>query len=86
MCEPRAKIRDVCVCVSYNPGFEGRFHFSLLQQNPVDLSEEGVGLDGFLAALAHHTAQTLGRVLCHELHTKTHTSLSGITLSATQPL
>ncbi len=63
---------SVCVCVSYNPGFKGWFDFSLLQQDPVDLSEEGVGLDGLLAALAHHAAQTLGRVLGHELHVHTH--------------
>lgn len=59
------------MCVSYNSGFEGRFDFSLLQQDPVDLSEEGMGLDGLLAALAHHAAQTLRRVLGHELHTQT---------------
>lgn len=59
-------------CVSYNPGFKGRFHFSLLQQDPVDLPEEGVGFDGLLAALAHRAAQSLGRVLGHELHAKTH--------------
>lgn len=56
------------MCVSYNPGFKGWFDFSLLQQYPVDLSEEGVGLDGLLATLGHDAAQTLGRVLCHELH------------------
>lgn len=58
---------------SYNSGFKGWFDFSLLQQDPVDLSEEGMGLDGLLTALAHHAAQTLGRVLGHELHTNTHT-------------
>lgn len=56
--------------MSYNTGFKGRFDFSLLQQNPVDLSEERMGLDGLLTALAHHTAQTLGRILSHELHRK----------------
>lgn len=58
-------------CVSYNSGFKGRLDFPLLQQDPVDLSEEGVALDGLLAALGHHAAQTLGRVLGHELHTNT---------------
>lgn len=63
------------VC-SYDAGFKGRFHFSLLQQHPVDLPEEGVILDGLLAALAHHAAQTLGRVLGHELNA--HTQACGI--------
>lgn len=57
---------------TYDAGFKGRFDFSLLQQDPVDLSEEGVVLDGLLAALAHHAAQTLGRVLGHELNTHAH--------------
>lgn len=52
---------------SYNAGLKGRFDLPLLQQDPVDFSEEGVGLDGFLAALAHHAAQALGWVLGHEL-------------------
>lgn len=67
-------IKHLCLllCVSYNPGLKGRFDFSLLQQDPVDLSEEGVGLDGLLTALAHHAAQTLGWVLGHELHTNTY--------------
>lgn len=65
-----------CECVSYNSRFKGRFDFSLLQQDPVDLSEEGMGLDGLFAALAHHAAQTLGRVLGHELHTSTRTQIT----------
>lgn len=61
-------------CVgSYDARFKGRLDFSLLQQDPVDLPEEGVSLDGLLAALAHHAAQTLGRVLGHELNTRTQT-------------
>lgn len=67
-CKTVACVSSCRVCVSYNPGFKGWFDFSLLQQYPVDLSEEGVGLDGLLATLAHDAAQTLGRVLCHELH------------------
>lgn len=61
------------VCVTYNSGFKGWFDFSLLQQDPVNLSKESMGLDGFLAALAHHAAQTLCRVFGHELHTNTQT-------------
>lgn len=61
------------LCVSYNPGFKGWFDFSLLQQDPVNLPEEGMSLDGLLTALAHHAAQAFGRVLGHELHIKTHT-------------
>lgn len=65
----------LCACVSYNPGFKGWFHFSLLQQDPVNLSEEGMGLDGLLTALVHHAAQTFGRILGHELHTNTQYTL-----------
>lgn len=60
------------VCVSYDSGFKGWLDLPLLQQDPVDLSEEGMGLDGLLAALGHHAAQPFGRVLGHELH-QTHT-------------
>lgn len=60
---------ELCVG-SYDARFKGRLDFSLLQQHPVDLPEEGVSLDGLLAALAHHAAQTLGRVLGHELDTR----------------
>lgn len=69
-------IKHECVLVSrvaYNTGFKGRFDFPLLQQHPVDLSEEGMGLDALLTALAHHAAQALGRVLGHKLHTNKHT-------------
>ncbi len=68
----------MCACervCPYNSGFKGWFHFPLLQQDPVDLSEEGVGLDGLLTALVHHAAQTFGWVLCHELHRNTHHTL-----------
>lgn len=66
-CEP-LHVCNMCVC-AYNPWFKRRLDFSLLQQGPVDLSEEGMSLDGLLAALAHHAAQTLGRVFGHKLHT-----------------
>lgn len=62
------------VGVSYNSGFKGGLDLPLLQQDPVDLSEEGMALDGLLAALGHHAAQTFGRVLGHELHTNTQSS------------
>lgn len=52
---------------AYNARFKGGLDPPLLQQDPVDLSEEGMDFDGFLQPLGHHTAQTLTRVLCHEL-------------------
>lgn len=39
----------------------------LLQQCPVDLSKEGVKLDGLLQTLRHNAAQTLVGTLRHEL-------------------
>ena len=67
---------------THNAWFERRPDLPLLQQRPVDLSEEGVGLDGLLAALAHNTAQTLGWVLCHELHKNTQHTLLTLRFSA----
>lgn len=46
---------------------ERRPDLPLLQQRPVDLSEEGVELDGLLQALSHNAAQTLVGTLGHEL-------------------
>lgn len=53
--------------LTHNARFEGWFDPLLLQQNPVDLLEEGMNLDGFLQALGDHTAQTLVWTLRHEL-------------------
>lgn len=52
---------------AYNAWFERRPDLPLLQQRPVDLSEERVELDGLLQPLSHHAAQTLVRTLSHEL-------------------
>lgn len=67
-------VKCTCDCVSwflcvyaYNARFKRRFDLPLLQQDPVDLSEEGVDFDGFLQPLGHHAAKTLTWALCHEL-------------------
>lgn len=41
-------IQFVRIMYAYNARFKGRFDLPLLQQDPVDLSEEGVDFDGFL--------------------------------------
>ena len=53
--------------LTHNARFEGWFDPLLLQQDPVDLLEERMNLDGLLQALGDHTAQTLVWTLRHEL-------------------
>lgn len=59
------------VCTSYMPTynarFEGRLDLLLLQEQPVNLLEERVLLDGVLTVLRRHAAQALVGVLGHEL-------------------
>lgn len=59
------------VCTSYRPTYNARFErwldFLLLQEQPVDLLEERVLLDGILTVLRCHAAQALVGVLGHEL-------------------
>ena len=66
---------NVCVRArfTYYAWLKGRFNPSLFQKHPVDLFEEGMGLDGLFTPLGHHATQTLGWVLRHKLHTPTHT-------------
>lgn len=52
---------------TYNSWLEGGLDFLLLQQDPVDLLEEWVLLDGIFPILCCHTAQALVGVLGHEL-------------------
>lgn len=59
---------------AYNARFKGGLDPPLLQQDPVDLSEERMDFDGFLQPLGHHTAQTLTGVLCHELRKREYIS------------
>lgn len=59
------------VCTSYRPTYNARFErrldLLLLQEQPVNLLEERVLLDGLLTVLRHHAAQALVGVLGHEL-------------------
>lgn len=55
---------------THNARLERRFDLPLLQQRPVDLSEERVSFDGLLQALSRHAAQTLAGTFCHELQKK----------------
>lgn len=52
---------------TYNARFEGRLDLLLLQEQPVNLLEEWVLLDGVLTILRCHAAQALVGVLGHEL-------------------
>lgn len=52
---------------TYNSRLEGRLDFLLLQQDPVNLLEERMLLDGIFPVLRCHAAQALVRVLGHEL-------------------
>lgn len=52
---------------TYNSWLEWGLDFLLLQQDPVNLLEERMLLDGVFPVLRCHTAQALVRVLGHEL-------------------
>lgn len=52
---------------TYNARFEGRLDLLLLQEQPVNLLEEWVLLDGVLTILRCHAAQAFVGVLGHEL-------------------
>ena len=54
---------------TYDTWFKGGPDFSLLQQGPVYLFEEGVQFDGVLQPVSQHAAQPLGGTLGHELDT-----------------
>ena len=53
-------------------GPERRLHGSVLHVDPVDGLEEGVVLDGLLAAVRGHAAQALRHVFVHELKLMIH--------------
>ena len=59
----------MCLCVAHVFGFEGGLDLTVGEALPVDASEEGMLPDVPLAFLP--AAQTLGRVLGHQLVTGT---------------
>lgn len=52
---------------THDARFERWSDLPLLQQRPVNLSEEAVKLDGLFQSLSHNAPQTFVRTLRHEL-------------------